>query len=108
MESWMQAAQYGLPFNTESVPAVPPRGHVVAVRVTSEDPNDGFKPTSGRVEVRLDPQQELSAECPLPKRGTDADEMSVGLQELNFRSKPDVWAYFSIKVLKGEERKRGV
>ncbi|KAK4390250.1 Acetyl-CoA carboxylase 1 [Sesamum angolense] len=38
-----------------------------AVRVTSEDPDDGFKPTSGRV------------------------------QELNFKSKPNVWAYFSVK-----------
>lgn len=42
-------------------------GHVVAVRVTSEDANDGFKPTCG---------------C---------------LDELNFRTSPDVWGYFSVK-----------
>ena len=42
-------------------------GHVVAVRVTSEDANDGFKPTCGKVE------------------------------EISFRPSPDVWGYFSIK-----------
>ena len=42
-------------------------GHVVAVRVTSEDANDGFKPTCGLIE------------------------------ELSFRSTPEVWGYFSVK-----------
>lgn len=28
-----------------------PKGHCVAVRVTSEDPDDGFKPTGGKVQV---------------------------------------------------------
>jgi hypothetical protein len=44
-----------------------PAGHVVAVRVTSEDANDGFKPTCGLIE------------------------------ELSFRSTPEVWGYFSVK-----------
>ena len=42
-------------------------GHVVAVRITSEDANDGFKPTCGCID------------------------------ELNFRPSPDVWGYFSVK-----------
>lgn len=42
-------------------------GHVVAVRVTSEDANDGFKPTCGAIE------------------------------ELSFRPSPDVWGYFGVK-----------
>ena len=42
-------------------------GHVVAVRVTSEDANDGFKPTCGTID------------------------------ELSFRTSPDVWGYFSVK-----------
>lgn len=42
-------------------------GHVIAVRVTSEDANDGFKPTCGLID------------------------------ELSFRSTPDVWGYFSVK-----------
>ena len=42
-------------------------GHVVAVRVTCEDANDGFKPTCGSID------------------------------ELNFRTSPDVWGYFSVK-----------
>jgi hypothetical protein len=40
---------------------------VVAVRVTSEDANDGFKPTCGSID------------------------------ELSFRTSPDVWGYFSVK-----------
>ena len=44
-----------------------PSGHVVAVRITSEDAADGFKPTSGSID------------------------------ELSFRSTPDVWGYFSVK-----------
>lgn len=39
----------------------------MAVRVTSEDANDGFKPTCGNIE------------------------------ELSFRTSPDVWGYFSVK-----------
>ncbi|RLN37492.1 hypothetical protein BBO99_00001939 [Phytophthora kernoviae] len=44
----------------------PPHGHVIAARITAEDPNAGFRPTSGAI------------------------------QELNFRSTPDVWGYFSV------------
>ena len=46
---------------------VAPLGHVVAVRVTSEDANDGFKPTCGNID------------------------------ELSFRTSPEVWGYFSVK-----------
>lgn len=31
----------------EEDPQIPPDGHVVAVRITSENAGDGFKPTSG-------------------------------------------------------------
>lgn len=44
-----------------------PAGHVVAVRITAENANAGFKPTSGKVE------------------------------EIAFRSTPEVWGYFSVK-----------
>lgn len=44
----------------------PPRGHVIAVRITGENPEEGFKPTSGDI------------------------------TELNFRSSPNVWGYFSV------------
>ncbi len=40
---------------------------MVAVRVTSEDANDGFKPTCGSID------------------------------ELSFRTSPDMWGYFSVK-----------
>lgn len=42
-------------------------GHVVAVRITCEDADDGFKPTCG------------------------------GIEELSFRASPEVWGYFSVK-----------
>lgn len=52
-------------FESESPRA--PDGHVIAVRITSEDAEDGFKPTAG------------------------------GISELSFRSTPEVWGYFSVK-----------
>ena len=45
---------------------VKPRGHVIACRITSENPDEGFQPGSGTV------------------------------QELNFRSSKNVWGYFSV------------
>lgn len=45
---------------------VAPHGHCMAVRITAENAEAGFKPTSG------------------------------GIQELNFRSTPNVWGYFSM------------
>ena len=45
---------------------VKPNGHCIAVRITAENAEAGFKPTSG------------------------------GIQELNFRSTPSVWGYFSM------------
>ncbi|XP_020604828.1 acetyl-CoA carboxylase-like isoform X1 [Orbicella faveolata] len=43
-----------------------PKGHVIATRITSENPDEGFKPSSGTV------------------------------KELNFRSMKNVWGYFSV------------
>lgn len=48
-----------------------PWGHVIAARITSENPDEGFKPSSGTV------------------------------QELNFRSSKDVWGYFSVAASGG-------
>ncbi|PLW26165.1 hypothetical protein PCASD_21870 [Puccinia coronata f. sp. avenae] len=48
-----------------------PKGHVVAVRITAENPEAGFKPSSGT------------------------------LQELNFRSSTNVWGYFSVGTAGG-------
>ena len=45
---------------------VAPFGHCIAVRITAENAEAGFKPTSG------------------------------GIQEINFRSTPSVWGYFSM------------
>uniref|UniRef100_A0A0E0B9J6 Uncharacterized protein n=1 Tax=Oryza glumipatula TaxID=40148 RepID=A0A0E0B9J6_9ORYZ len=67
-DAWKKISALATKFDLDKAPSVRPKGHCVAVRVTSEDPDDGFKPTSGRVE------------------------------ELNFKSKPNVWAYFSIKA----------
>ncbi|KAJ8379366.1 hypothetical protein SKAU_G00001440 [Synaphobranchus kaupii] len=53
----------------ESPPS--PRGHVIAARITSENPDEGFKPSSGTV------------------------------QELNFRSSKNVWGYFSVGAAGG-------
>uniref|UniRef100_A0A672UZ35 acetyl-CoA carboxylase n=1 Tax=Strigops habroptila TaxID=2489341 RepID=A0A672UZ35_STRHB len=55
--------------NSAHVPC--PRGHVIAARITSENPDEGFKPSSGTV------------------------------QELNFRSNKNVWGYFSVAAAGG-------
>lgn len=66
-DAWKKTSKAATPFDFDKAESVKPKGHCVAVRVTSEDPDDGFKPTGGKV------------------------------QELNFKSKPNVWAYFSVK-----------
>lgn len=54
------------PIDFATTPRLPPSGHCIAVRITAENAEAGFKPTSG------------------------------GIQELNFRSTPNVWGYFSM------------
>ncbi|MFS7937166.1 putative ligase [Helianthus anomalus] len=66
-DTWRKTSALATPFDFDQAESVRPKGHCIAVRVTSEDPDDGFKPTSGKV------------------------------QELSFKSKPNVWAYFSVK-----------
>ncbi|KAM7516793.1 hypothetical protein LguiA_006376 [Lonicera macranthoides] len=66
-DAWKRTSVVATPFDFDKAESTRPKGHCVAVRVTSEDPDDGFKPTSGKV------------------------------QELSFKSKPNVWAYFSVK-----------
>jgi acetyl-CoA carboxylase/biotin carboxylase 1 len=48
-----------------------PKGHVIAARITSENPDEGFKPSSGTV------------------------------SELTFRSNRNVWGYFSVSACGG-------
>ncbi|KAI9474788.1 acetyl-CoA carboxylase [Coemansia mojavensis] len=48
-----------------------PKGHVIAVRITAENPEAGFKPSSGM------------------------------MQSLNFRSSTNVWGYFSVSASGG-------
>eukprot|EP00737_Agarophyton_chilense_P001387 gb/GEZJ01001557.1/.p1 GENE.gb/GEZJ01001557.1/~~gb/GEZJ01001557.1/.p1 ORF type:complete len:2331 (-),score=312.23 gb/GEZJ01001557.1/:1422-8057(-) len=59
---------YSLENNPEplNITPMPPHGHVIACRVTAENPDEGFQPTSG------------------------------GIQELTFRNTPNVWGYFSV------------
>ncbi|XP_062225261.1 acetyl-CoA carboxylase 2 isoform X2 [Phragmites australis] len=64
---WRKAAALATPFNFDEVDSQWPKAHCVAVRITSEDPDDGFKPTGGKV------------------------------KEISFKSKPNVWGYFSVK-----------
>jgi len=56
-------------YQTQRKPS--PKGHVVAVRITAENPDAGFKPNSGM------------------------------MHELNFRSSTNVWGYFSVNAAGG-------
>lgn len=51
--AWRETAKSATPFDFVTAESCKPKGHVVAVRVTSEDPDDGFKPTSGQVQVLI-------------------------------------------------------
>lgn len=57
---------FSTPTALESIRRPVPKGHVIAVRITAENPDAGFKPSSGT------------------------------MQELNFRSSTNVWGYFSV------------
>lgn len=62
---------FNLPQSSDTQRKPMPKGHVVAVRITAENPDAGFKPSSGT------------------------------LQELNFRSSTNVWGYFSVGTAGG-------
>jgi len=70
-------AFYGLdpfgvsPIDFATAEPLPPVGHVIATRITGENPSEGFKPTSGRI------------------------------HQLTFRSAPNVWGYFSVSGIGG-------
>eukprot|EP00004_Rigifila_ramosa_P006611 TRINITY_DN1746_c0_g1_i1.p1 TRINITY_DN1746_c0_g1~~TRINITY_DN1746_c0_g1_i1.p1 ORF type:complete len:2182 (+),score=504.30 TRINITY_DN1746_c0_g1_i1:514-6546(+) len=55
-----------VPFDVDTVPRRTPHGHVIACRITAENANKGFQPTSGQID------------------------------ELTFRPIPHVWGYFSV------------
>ena len=55
------------PLDFVNGPTKAPDGHIVAVRITSEDADNGFKPTCGAID------------------------------EISFHPTPDVWGYFSVK-----------
>lgn len=50
-DAWRKTSVLATPFDFDKAQSTKPKGHCVAVRVTSEDPDDGFKPTSGKVQV---------------------------------------------------------
>ncbi|CAK7347099.1 unnamed protein product [Dovyalis caffra] len=49
-DAWRKTSLVATPFDFDKAESIKPKGHCVAVRVTSEDPDDGFKPTSGKVQ----------------------------------------------------------
>ncbi|KJE96308.1 acetyl coenzyme A carboxylase alpha [Capsaspora owczarzaki ATCC 30864] len=59
------------PIDFANVSPHPPNGHVIACRITAENPDEGFKPSSGLI------------------------------KELNFRSSKNVWGYFSVSASGG-------
>lgn len=50
-DAWKTTSTAATEFNFDEANSIKPKGHCVAVRVTSEDPDDGFKPTCGKVQV---------------------------------------------------------
>jgi acetyl-CoA carboxylase/biotin carboxylase 1 len=62
-------------FDIESTPQKLPQKHVVAVRITSENASDGFKPTAGRVD------EVGSADIPFPQSSCVAGLSMLSLLE---------------------------
>ncbi|KAH8862499.1 Acetyl-CoA carboxylase [Schistosoma japonicum] len=67
----LPACQLQIDFNDININRRPPSCYVIAARITSEDPDEGFKPRPG------------------------------GVRELNFRSNQSVWGYFSVSSAGG-------
>lgn len=96
-DAWRRTSPVATSFDFDKAESTRPRGHCVAVRVTSEDPDDGFKPTSGKVQVRLLWRGEILLLAYRICLWTFT-KLYGYVQELSFKSKPNVWAYFSVKV----------
>ncbi|GJW59225.1 acetyl-CoA carboxylase 1 [Tanacetum coccineum] len=67
-DAWRATSVNATPFDFDKTKSIRPKGYCVVVRMTIEDPDDCFKPTGGKV------------------------------QELSFKRKLNVWAYFFVKV----------
>ncbi|KAF6160470.1 hypothetical protein GIB67_019239 [Kingdonia uniflora] len=52
-DAWKRTSAIPTPFDFDQAQSVRPKGHCVVVRVTSKDPDDGFKPAGGKVQVRI-------------------------------------------------------
>ncbi|XP_062003589.1 acetyl-CoA carboxylase 1-like isoform X3 [Rosa rugosa] len=50
-DAWRKTSVVATPFDFDKAESKRSKGHCVAVRVTSEDPDDGFKPASGKVQA---------------------------------------------------------
>ncbi|KAI7987838.1 Acetyl-CoA carboxylase 2 [Camellia lanceoleosa] len=48
--AWRRTSVFATPFDFDKAESTRPKGHCVAMHVTNEDPDDGFKPTSGKVQ----------------------------------------------------------
>ncbi|KAF6163531.1 hypothetical protein GIB67_002536 [Kingdonia uniflora] len=49
-DAWKRTSVVATSFDFDQTQSVRPKGYYVVVRVTSEDPDDGFKPASGKVQ----------------------------------------------------------
>ncbi|KAF6144717.1 hypothetical protein GIB67_017736 [Kingdonia uniflora] len=50
-DAWMRTSAIATPFDFDQAQSVRPKGHCAIVRVTIKDPDDGFKPAGGKVQV---------------------------------------------------------
>ncbi|KAL3514075.1 hypothetical protein ACH5RR_026792 [Cinchona calisaya] len=53
-DAWRGTSAVAAPFDFGKAESTRRKGHCVSVRVTSEDPDNGFKPTSGKLQVGSD------------------------------------------------------
>lgn len=75
-----------------------PRGHVIAVRITSENP-DEVGPHLSKLDVFM--SYCFLTLCCLSTTSQGFKPSSGTVQELNFRSSKNVWGYFSVGATGG-------
>ncbi|GJS44892.1 acetyl-CoA carboxylase 1-like protein [Tanacetum coccineum] len=92
-DAWRATLVNTTPFDFEKAESIRPKGHCVAVRVTSVDPDDGFKPIGGKV-------QELSHALAFGESRTLAiANMVLGLKEIQIRDEIRTNVDYTIDLL---------
>ncbi|VAH23018.1 unnamed protein product [Triticum turgidum subsp. durum] len=98
--AWKEISVVATKFDLDKAQSVRPKSPCVAVRVTSEDPDDGFKPTSGKVE-ELNFKSHVFAFG--ESRSLAIANMVLGLKEIQIRGEIRTNVDYTVDLLNAAE-----